>query len=107
MGNNPNQPMTRAEVPQNMRDNIIKMDDGSFAKEGQQVTVAGWGALTQGGRSPPRAQQVTVEYITNAKCQRNGGTGAPNQYQGKITNDMMCAGQANGAPGKDSCQGDS
>jgi len=106
--NNPNQPMTRAEVPQNLRDNIIKLDDGSFAKEGQLVTVAGWGALSSGGRAPPVANEVTVEYITNAKCQQNGGqAGTANQYQGMISPQMICAGQANGAPGKDSCQGDS
>merc|ERR1711981_965892 len=100
--------MTRAEVPQNMRDRIVKLDDGSFAKEGQLVTVAGWGRLASDGASPPTAQQVTVEYITNQKCQLAGGqAGQPNQYRGLIDGTMLCAGQKNGAPGKDSCQGDS
>lgn len=107
--NQPTIPLTRAEVPQNMKDNIIKLDDGSFAKEGQLLTVAGWGTLSSGGRTPPTAREVTVQYITQAKCQLKGGqAGNPNQYNGRIdTNSMMCAGQPNGAPGKDSCQGDS
>merc|ERR1711981_1192864 len=54
------------------------------------------------------AQEETVENITNTKCQQNAGqAGTTNDYQGLISNQMMCAGQANGAPGKDSCQGDS
>jgi len=103
---NPNAPMTRAEVPANMQANIIKMDDGSFAKEDQTVTVAGWGTLSAGGPSPPIAQEVTVQYITNTKCMQNQG-GQPNRYAGQIRASMMCAGQKNGAAGKDSCQGDS
>jgi len=106
--NNPGQPMTRAEVPQNMLNNIIKLDDGSFAKDDQLVTVAGWGTLSSGGRAPPTAREVTVEYINNANCQLQGGqAGQPNDYVGRISPDMLCAGQKNGAPGKDSCQGDS
>jgi len=106
--NNPGQPMTRNEVPTNMLDNIVKMDDGSFAKADQLVTVAGWGALSSNGPSPPVAQQVTVEYIPNDKCQLAAGQpGQPNQYRGLIDGTMLCAGQKNGAPGKDSCQGDS
>jgi len=106
--NNPNQPMTRAEVPTNMLNNIVKLDDGSFAQPDQLVTVAGWGALSSDGPSPPVAQQVTVEYIANDKCQLAAGQpGRPNQYRGLIDGTMLCAGQKNGAPGKDSCQGDS
>lgn len=101
-------PMTADQVPANVKGNIIKMDDGSFAQEGQLVTVAGWGALASGGPSPPIAQQVTVTYIPNVKCQLKGGqAGNPNQYAGLIKPSMLCAGQPNGAPGKDSCQGDS
>lgn len=106
--NNPNQAMQASEVPANVKGNIVRLDDGSFSVPDQLVTVAGWGTLSSGGPSPPIAQQVTVEYISNQKCQLAAGQpGQPNAYQGRIDNTMLCAGQKNGAPGKDSCQGDS
>ena len=66
---------------------------------GKQMTVSGWGALTEGGGSPPVLHSVNVPGMTNAQCQTN--------YQGQatITNAMLCAGQPGG--GVDSCQGDS
>lgn len=106
--NNPNAPMAAADVPPSVKGNIIKLDDGSFSQEDQLVTVAGWGALRSNGPSPQTARQVTVQFITNTKCQLNGGrAGSPNQYRGRLDNTMICAGQKDGAPGKDSCQGDS
>jgi len=106
--NNPGQPMQASEVPANMKGNIVRLDDGSFAVPDQIVTVAGWGTLSSGGPSPPIAQQVTVEYISNTNCQLEAGQpGRPNRYRGRIDQTMLCAGQKNGAPGKDSCQGDS
>merc|ERR1711937_148291 len=94
-----------------MKGHVIKLDDGSFEKENQYLTVAGWGRLKSkklGGKLPRIAQEVTVQYITETKCQLKGGrAGQPNTYAGKIKDGMICAGQPNGAPGKDSCQGDS
>lgn len=63
------------------------------------ATVTGWGATTEGGSIPDQLQQVQVPIVSNAVC--NG----PNSYGGEVTDNMMCAGYAQG--GKDSCQGDS
>ncbi|XP_046451630.1 trypsin-1-like isoform X2 [Daphnia pulex] len=63
----------------------------------KDATIIGWGTLIEGGFQSAVLQQVTVQLMTNAKCQ--------SFYAGKdkIFDHMMCA----AAPGKDSCQGDS
>jgi secreted trypsin-like serine protease len=63
-------------------------------------TVAGWGALTQGGRGPVQLQEVDVPLVTNTVCQD-----ALEEDGMLITENMICAGFWEG--GKDSCQGDS
>ncbi|KAF4444272.1 trypsin [Fusarium austroafricanum] len=72
---------------------------GSDPAAGSTVTVAGWGATSQGGgNSPINLLKVSIPVIARATCQA--------QYdQYTITNTMFCAGEAAG--GKDSCQGDS
>jgi len=65
---------------------------------GTDVTVAGWGTLSSGGRSPVIPRKVTVPVVSNADCNR--------MYdQENIVDSMLCAGFSAG--GKDSCQGDS
>ena len=67
---------------------------------GKQMTVSGWGALTQGATSSPTVlHKVDVPGMTNAQCSTNY------QGQNQVTNAMLCAGQPGG--GVDSCQGDS
>ncbi|KAF4323546.1 hypothetical protein G195_003237 [Phytophthora kernoviae 00238/432] len=69
--------------------------DGSDNKVGTVATVLGWG-LTENGSESKTLQEVNVEIITNAECNK--------QYNNRITEGMMCAGNGNG---KDSCNGDS
>jgi len=65
---------------------------------GSTTTVAGWGALSEGGSSPTVLYKVDVPVVSRASCRSSYGTSA-------ITNNMFCAGVAAG--GRDSCQGDS
>jgi trypsin len=65
---------------------------------GSTTTVAGWGALSEGGSAPTTLYKVSVPVVSRASCRSSYGTSA-------ITDRMFCAGQTQG--GKDSCQGDS
>jgi len=67
--------------------------------EDKMLMVTGWGATSQGGKSVLTLQEVEVPFVTRAICND------PLSYDGKITENMICAGRAAG--GKDSCQGDS
>jgi len=72
---------------------------GSDPAPSTQVTVAGWGLLTENGSSlPANLRKVTVPVVSRSTCQSEYGTSA-------VTNNMWCAGLAQG--GKDSCSGDS
>ena len=66
---------------------------------GKNLTVSGWGALSEGGWGPDVLHSVGVPGMTNAFCNQ------PSFYDGQITDAMLCAGQPSG--GIDSCQGDS
>jgi len=80
---------------------LIPQGDTVLTAAGSTATVIGWGNMNSSG-SPNYADalmQVSLPVISNATCN------APNSYGGQITNNMMCAGLAQG--GKDSCQGDS
>jgi len=67
----------------------------------QELTVIGFGSLSQGGSSTPsRLQEVDVNYIPSTTC--NAGYSS---YNGDVKDaTMFCAGTGGG---KDSCQGDS
>ncbi|RGP69575.1 trypsin [Fusarium sporotrichioides] len=72
---------------------------GSDPATGAQLTVAGWGATSEGsGSSPTNLLKVTVPVISRATCRSQYGTSS-------ITNNMFCAGYTQG--GRDACQGDS
>ena len=57
--------------------------------------VAGWGRIKWGGPSSNFLRKVNVTVTDNAACNSS--------YGGKITDNMICASDAN----KDSCSGDS
>jgi secreted trypsin-like serine protease len=70
------------------------------ASPGDNVTVSGWGKLRERAtRGSNTLQEVRVPIVSNQTCN------APVAYDGRITNNMLCAGFSQG--GKDSCQGDS
>jgi len=66
----------------------------------EELTVIGFGALSEGGFSTPsRLQEVNVNYIPSSTCNQR------NSYNGDVKDaTMFCAGTGGG---KDSCQGDS
>ncbi|CAL8117660.1 unnamed protein product [Orchesella dallaii] len=74
--------------------------DNENTYEGEDATVAGWGATEMGGDVSPTLMKVTVPVLTNKQCNWRS------LYLGKITENMLCAGDL-ASGGKDSCQGDS
>ncbi|XP_063961475.1 uncharacterized protein LOC129269155 [Lytechinus pictus] len=76
---------------------LPKKSDESMFLVGQDAVVTGWGALQQGGPSPTELYEVTVPIYDQHECNVS--------YSGDITDNMICAGVAEG--GIDSCQGDS
>ncbi len=80
---------------------LARLHDGSdMLRDGDSLTVIGWGnTATSGWSMPDKKQHVEVKYIDTDDCNSR------NSYDGKITNAMMCAGEDSG--GEDACQGDS
>jgi secreted trypsin-like serine protease len=66
---------------------------------GTLMKTTGWGILRPGGRKPDKLQVVEVPKVARAVCN------APQAYDGRITESMLCAGFKQGR--KDACQGDS
>merc|ERR1719228_1732795 len=64
-----------------------------------EFLVSGWGALTEGGSSPDKLQQVIVPHFNHDKCNKIPF------YAGRIPDTVICAGYPEGR--KDACQGDS
>lgn len=76
----------------------LDSDGGYHDNVGTDMTVAGWGATSEGGSGPDAPLRVAVPIVSHSQCNTWYGAGS-------ITNDMICAGLQEG--GKDSCQGDS
>ncbi|XP_021962868.1 trypsin-1 [Folsomia candida] len=72
----------------------------NFTFEGENATAAGWGTTSEGGAVSGVLRKVTVPVMSNSDCNTK------TNYQGKITDNMLCAGNLEEG-GKDSCQGDS
>lgn len=70
--------------------------DDDLLVEGRPAIVTGWGATVEGGSGTKILRKTTVPLVSNATC---------NQSYGNITDNMVCAGYAQG--GQDACQGDS
>jgi len=65
----------------------------------QTVTVAGWGALSEGGSQPHKLREVDVKVLSNSEC----GSDYNHRIPGQIVSSMICAADTN----RDSCSGDS
>ncbi|XP_071746633.1 transmembrane protease serine 9 [Lepeophtheirus salmonis] len=78
---------------------ICLASDNTETYEGDIVTVAGWGTLSDGGRQSSILQKVSVGVWSNYDCGASYGSRAP----GGIKSHMLCA----ASKGKDSCSGDS
>ena len=74
-------------------------EEASVLVKDKVLTVTGWGATAQGAAVVRDLQEVDVPFVTREVCND------PLSYNGKITENMICAGKAAG--GVDSCQGDS
>jgi len=70
-----------------------------ISHEGEYVTVAGWGALSEGGGQPNKLHEVRVKVWANSDCGRRYN----NRIPGRIESNMLCASDN----GRDSCSGDS
>ena len=76
--------------------------DDLLTVHGVLATVTGWGAVGKiltWWRYPEDLQQATVPIVSNGVCN------APNSWNGRVTETMLCAGFARGDT--DSCSGDS
>ncbi|XP_042221600.1 transmembrane protease serine 9-like [Homarus americanus] len=77
----------------------VCLDRSSKRYEGEEVTVAGWGSMYEGGPQPSTLFRVRLKVVSNNDCRAKYGRSAP----GGIVDSYLCAGTF----GKDSCQGDS
>jgi secreted trypsin-like serine protease len=68
-------------------------------RPGHKLTVAGWGAIRQGGPTPDRMRQASVTVVSDRKARQ----AYPSGYLEYFPRLMVAA----GGKGKDSCQGDS
>ncbi|XP_032888268.1 enteropeptidase, partial [Amblyraja radiata] len=73
-------------------------DSKQHFSAGTRCSIAGWGAVSEGGSPPSVLQEAEVPLIAAQKCQA-----LLPQYN--ITQNMVCAGYEKG--GTDTCQGDS
>lgn len=77
---------------------LITKQQAAQVAAGANVTVVGWGNMSEAGGSSDVLRQVTIPVISNTQCKTFPS-------YGDVTNNMICAAVSQG--GKDSCQGDS
>uniref|UniRef100_W5MCQ9 Complement factor D (adipsin) n=2 Tax=Lepisosteus oculatus TaxID=7918 RepID=W5MCQ9_LEPOC len=70
---------------------------GGYVQEGEECSIAGWGATSNIGFRPDKLQQVDVKVLSRRLCGRS------DYYGDKFTDNMMCAAESR----KDTCDGDS
>ncbi|XP_045101819.1 transmembrane protease serine 9-like [Portunus trituberculatus] len=77
----------------------VCLDNTGKTYDGEDVTVAGWGSMHEGGPQPSTLHKATLRVVSLSDCKKKYGPAAP----GGIVPTYLCA----GTDGKDSCQGDS
>lgn len=88
---------SQIQFPEDNAVGRVCFPEGGQLYGGVTATVAGWGAVEEGGDGSPVLLEVSVPTLTNAECN--------DLMDGEITGGMLCAGVPEG--GLDSCQGDS
>lgn len=78
---------------------LITQSEENHLKAKEPLVVSGWGAIRESGPASTVLLGADVVLIDNNTCNK------PSVYDGKISNQMLCAGKLIG--GVDSCQGDS
>ncbi|CAO2614652.1 Klk7, partial [Lemmus lemmus] len=91
--------LVRMDKPVKMSSNVQKVNIPSRCEPpGTSCTVSGWGTTTSpDGDFPDTIQCADVQLVSQKECEH--------AYPGKITQNMVCAGDKK--EGNDSCQGDS
>jgi trypsin len=85
-------------VPSSMATPIELASASDDPRDGEPLTVIGFGSTREGGRESDTLLKVVLDFIPHAECNQ--------RYRGEIDEvSMFCAGVDGG--GKDSCQGDS
>ena len=74
-------------------------------RDGDTLTVSGWGRLKDGAAAPDVLHSVDVPFITQRRCIERSYITQQLHENGGLTYAMMCAGHVDG--GIDACQGDS
>ncbi|XP_062871599.1 trypsin [Trichomycterus rosablanca] len=72
---------------------------GANMSEGRVCRVSGWGFTTPNGGIPASLHTAMVPIVSSTRCN------STDSYNGNITENMICAGYAEG--GTDACSGDS
>jgi secreted trypsin-like serine protease len=79
---------------------LTSASEPAHLRANSTITVSGWGALAFGNSlGTAQLQEVSIPFVSRETCNR------PSSYDGKVTENMICAGRVQG--GRDSCQGDS
>lgn len=92
--------LLKLSEPVTMNTNVVLSLNDQYATpaDGEDLTVLGLGATSEGGSSPSILRDVVVQAIDTNECNQ--------AYNGDVDDtSMFCAGVDGG--GKDSCQGDS
>lgn len=82
---------------------LVKVNENqSLPADGSPVTVAGWGATSEGGNLSNVLLEVSVNTMSNVACQQTSA----NPAYSSVTDKMLCAARRDNV-NYDSCQGDS
>lgn len=98
-GNSNDIALLEMSSPTNIPPIQIPSRSSNIPLNNEVVTVAGWGAISEGGQQSSELKEVDLATVSNAECLPF----YPRAFDGNV---MVCArGNING--GEDSCQGDS
>ena len=82
-----------------------EIDINQLLNSDSEVSTAGWGLDSYGGKSGPNLNEVKVMIVPRVKCNQSYSKLKARTIQKGITEQLLCAGSRE--DGKDACQGDS